>query len=205
MEEMGMTKEMFLAEMKKEGTWSDTINISYKQGNYYTLLNAKMKSWSIYKSVANKIYSFQDGESKDICTVADASIDLEFKMTGKMPTVKKLDTTVMIDGIACNVVRVKWKTGAYDYYYNSSKLNVDANLFANHTYDGWAEYLKISNSLPIRIVKKTDGMMTITMTLVNAKTEAISDKLFQIPTLVADKELNSMNIGGSKETMRIKY
>src|SRR5436190_1201682 len=87
---MGMTKEMLLDKMKQDGTWADTIRTSYKQGNYYTLLNNNPKSWTIYKAETNEIYSLQD--ASDICTVTDASIDLEFTMTGKMPTVQKLDT-----------------------------------------------------------------------------------------------------------------
>jgi hypothetical protein len=204
MEKMGMTKESLIEQMKKDGSWADTIKVVYKQGDYYTLPNSKPKSWAIYKAATNKIYSMQDGEAKDLCTVTDASIDLEFQMMGKMPTVQKLDTTVMIDNMPCGIVRVKWKTGSYDYYFNSSKLMVNAGLFSKHVYDGWAEYLKISNSLPLRIVRKTNGVMTLTMSLISSKEEEVSDKFFVIPTLIADKDLNLIKTG-NKETMRIKH
>lgn len=200
---MGMTKQMLLDKMKNEGSWSDTIMTSYKKGNYYTLLNTNPKSWSIYKADDNKIYSMQEGEASDICTVTDASIDLEFTMTGKMPTVEKLDTTVIVDGVSCSIVRVKWKSGTSDYYYNQTKLTVDAALFSKHIYDGWADFLKISNSLPLKIVKETNGMMTITMTLVSTKTEVINEKLFSTPVLVADKDLNIIKVA-NREVMRIK-
>lgn len=200
---MGMTKQILLDKMKSEGSWSDTIRTSYKQGNYYTLLNNNPKSWSIYKADSNKIYSMQDGEASDLCTVTDASIDLEFTMTGKMPIVEKLDTTVMVDGVSCSIVRVKWKSGIYDYYYNQNKLTIDPSLFSKHTYDGWAEFLKISKALPLKIVKTTNGMMTITMTLISSKAEVIDEKLFSIPKLVPDKDLNIVKIA-NREIMRIK-
>jgi hypothetical protein len=200
---MGMTKQMLLDKMKKDGSLIDTIRISYKSGDYYTLLNNNPKSWAIYRADSNRIYSMQDGEASNICTVTDASIDLEFTMTGKMPTVVKLDTTVNVDGVICSIVRVKWKSGNYDYYFNSAKLTVNPTFFAKHIYDGWAEYLKISNSLPLRIVKSTLGMMTHTMTLVSAKTEVIDEKIFLIPTLIPDKDLNIVKVA-NREIMRIK-
>ncbi|MFZ4401091.1 MAG: hypothetical protein ACOYO1_13725 [Bacteroidales bacterium] len=203
MAKMGVTKEMLLDKMKKEGSWSDTLRTTYKKGNYLTLLNNDLKSRSIYKSDSNKIYSLQDGDSSDICTVTDASVDLEFSLTGKLPTVEKLDTITIVNGVSCNIIRVKWKSGTYDYYYNSKNLTVNASDFANHIYDGWAEYLKISNALPLKIVKTTKGMMTITMTLVSSQPEVINEKIFSIPTLISDNDLNSVKTA-NREVMRIK-
>lgn len=200
---MGMTKEKLITSMKQEGTYSDTTKISYKQGNYYTIQNSKPKSWTIYKADVGKIYTMQDGESKDICTVLDATIDLESTMTGKMPSVLKLDTTVLNNNSTCYIVSVKWKSGTYDYYYDPTKLTVKPALFEKHTYDGWAEFLKISNSLPFKIVKTTKGIMTVTMTLVSTKTETINDKIFTIPNLIPDKNLNIIKTA-NREYMRIK-
>ncbi|MBN8572638.1 MAG: hypothetical protein J0M05_01890 [Candidatus Kapabacteria bacterium] len=203
MKKMGMTKEMLHDKMKQDGSYSDTIKISYKQGNYYILTNNNPKSWSIYKAETNKIYTMQDGDAADICTVTDASIDLQFTMTSKMPTIEKLDTTVIVGGVSCSIVRVKWKSGTYDYYYDPTKLTVDPALFSKHVYDGWADFLKISKALPVKIVKTTKGMMTVTMTLVTTKTEVIDEKLFSIPKLVPDKDLNLIKIA-NREVMRVK-
>ncbi|TKC00676.1 hypothetical protein [Pedobacter cryophilus] len=203
LEEMGMSKKIILDKMRSEGSWSDTIRTSYKQGDYYNLTNNNPRTWAVYKSETNKIYSMQDGAGSDICTVTDASVDLEFKMTGKMPHIYKLDSTAIVEGVKCNIVRVKWKSGVYDYYFNSTKLTVDPLLFTTHIYDGWAEFLKISKSLPLKIVKSTNGMMEVTMTLVSIKPEAIKDELFSIPTLVPDNDLNFLKLP-NREIMRIK-
>jgi hypothetical protein len=200
---MGITKQRLIDKMTKEGAWSDTVKTAYKQGNYRTFMGKKPRTWSIYKAETNKIYTMQDGDAADICTVTDCSIDLEFTMSGKMPTVQKLDTSAVVDGINCNIVRVKWKSGTYDYYYNSTKLAVNSTLFGKHIYDGWAEFLKISNALPMKIVKTTKGAMTVTLTLVDSKTEKFDDKRFVIPTLVADESLNIMKLK-NREVMRIK-
>ena len=136
MKAMGITKEDLITRMRQEGSYTDTVKVSYKQGNSYTLMNSNPKSWSIYKSEQNKIYSLQDGEASDICTITDASVDYESTLTGKMPSVTKLDSVAVVNGINCNIVRVKWKTGTYDYYYNPDQLKVDPTLFKKHIYDG---------------------------------------------------------------------
>lgn len=200
---MGMTKEWLVNKLKEEGSWADTICTSYKGGNYCTVLNNTPKSWSTYKAETNKIYALQEGEAADICIVTDASIDLEFKITGKQPSVQKLDTAVSINGTPCEVVRVKWKSGTYDYYYSPSRLQVDPSLFARHVFDGWASFLQISRALPLRIVKTTNGMMTITMDLVAIDQKTVDERLFSLPTMVADKDLNPVPTG-NKEVMRVQ-
>ena len=203
MMKMGITEEMMKEKMKKEGSLTDSIKTIYKQGDYITYTNFSPQSWSVYKQLANKLYSFQDGEASDICTVTDVSIDMEFQMTGNKPIIQKLDTVVEINGRRCEIVRVLWKSGTYDYYFDSNFLKVDAKLFENHIYDGWADFLKISNSLPIKIVKSVKGLTTVSHTLIRHKEETIDLKLFEIPELLPDQDLNLIKIG-NRELFRIK-
>ena len=200
---MGITEEMITEKMKQDGSWTDSIETCYKQGDYISYTNFSPQSWSVYKQQTNKLYSFQNGEASDICTVTDVSIDLEFQMTGNKPTIQELDTIVEIDGRKCEIVRVQWKTGTYDYYYDSSFLKVDHQLFENHIYDGWADFLKISNSLPVKIVKSVKGLSTVSLTLIRHSEKTIDPKLFEIPKLKPDKDLNLIKIG-NRELFRIK-
>ena len=203
MMKMGITEEMMKEKMKKEGSLTDSIKTIYKQGDYINYTNFSPQSWSVYKQLANKLYSFQDVEASDICTVTDVSIDMEFQMTGNKPIIKKLDTVVEINGRKCEIVRVLWKSGTYDYYFDSNFLKVDAKLFENHIYDGWADFLKISNSLPIKIVKSVKGLTTVSHTLIRHKEETIDLKLFEIPELLPDQDLNLIKIG-NRELFRMK-
>ena len=52
----------------------------------------------------------------------------------------------------------------------------------------WSEYLKLSNSLPLKIVKRMDGLMTITMTLIEIKEHTVNDKVFKLPKLELSEE-----------------
>lgn len=203
LQKMGMTKEFILKKMTSEGSWSDTIWTSYKQGNYYSLNNSTPKTQTIYRADDNHLYSMEKGDSTDICVVIEASIDLEYTMSNKMPTVTKLDTLVDVNGTPCSIVSIEWGSGTYDYYYNSNKLAVDPTLFSKHIYDGWSAFLAISNALPLRISKKVNGLMTITMTLVEEKPSTIDDSLFSIPKLVPDPTLSVITIA-NRQIMRIE-
>ncbi len=203
MAKMGVTNEMLKERMIREGSSTDSLKMCFKQGDYISYTNFNPQSWSIYKQQNNKLYSFQNGEASDICTVTDVSFDSEFQLTGIKPTITKLDTLVVINGIKCEIVRVKWKSGTYDYYFNSTFLKVDNKLFENHHYDGWAEFLAISNSLPVKIVKTVKGLTVVTLTLIRNKAETIDSNLFLIPTLIEDKDLNIMKFT-NRELFRIK-
>ena len=201
--DMGMTKEMLKANMESEGTWADTLITSYKNGFYKKLNLSTTNSWIIYRPDSNKLYTFQDGEASDICTVNDASVDLEYKMTGKMPVITLLDTLVKFNEYELKMVEVKWKSGTYYYLFSENHFKANPEQYKGHIYDGYYEYLKISKSLPIVIIKETGGMITITMSLAEYKEDKIEDSLFQIPELVEDEELNSFNFGAGK-MMKIK-
>lgn len=199
----GITKEIIINQMKEQNKWSDTIIYTYKGGNCYSTFN-NGKSYSIYLAKTNEVYSFDESEP-NICTVRDASIDTENKLFGKMPLAEKLDSQVIVNNTNCSIVRIKWKTGTYDYYYNSHELVVNPSLFENYIYDGWSDFFKISHSLPIRIVKETNGLMIITMTLISENTHNVSDDLFNIPELVKNENLNEIIKLPGLSVMEIKW
>jgi hypothetical protein len=200
--EKGLTKEVLLEKMKNDGLNFDTIFISYKNGSYYKYSTNKLKTWSLYTDSSQNIYTVSNGIENEICTITNANLDTEYAYYNIMPTVIKLDTIVAVNGIDCSIARVKWKSGYYDYYFNSDILKTDPKLFSHHVYDGFYEFLKISNSLPIKIVKYGGSSMTTTETLINFNQESIDNKVFYIPNLIDDKSLNYVKIPNRK-TMRI--
>lgn len=199
----GMTKEMLKIKMKSSGSWTDTIKTSYKGGFYKQLNLSTDKSWVIYRPDSNKLYTFQGGEASDWCTVTDASIDLENKITGKMPKITLLDTIVKYKEYGLKMVEVKWQSGTYCYLYSENHFKINPEHFKGHIYDGFYEFLKISSSLPIKIIKEAGGMITTTISLVESNKNKITDTLFQIPELIEDEDLNSFYFGAGT-IMKIK-
>jgi hypothetical protein len=203
MEKRGVTKQKLIEKMKNEGTWSDSLRVTYKQDNYIMYTDFSPMAWSIYKGETNKIYSFRENDTAGICIVTDASIDLEQHMRGIKPITANTGLTVDINGWMCELVRVIWKIGSYDFYFQPATFNIDPALYAKHISDGWAGYLQISHALPIRIVKTITDVGTVTLTLSSYKEEKVDENIFNIPELVPDKELNAIKIA-NRELMRIK-
>ena len=186
MKEMGMTKEVLIEKMKESNTFFKVIKYTYKNDNYL-IEPEKVGTKSIYNGNDNKIYTIQKNE--DIIVATDASIDLQEKMTGKPPKIQNSDDNVIIYDKPCKKVSIIWDMGTYEYYYNSDYLKINPELYKNHIYDGWFGFLKISKSLPFKIVKKQMGM-TMTLNLTNISETPIEDKIFKLPKMKIDKDMN---------------
>jgi hypothetical protein len=187
---MGITEESFFLKLKNEGEYFSDFEIFYKGGNYCVETNAgTIKRKSIYSSKKNKIFTIK--ENNDTITVTDASVDLETSM-GHPPVITLLDTTVKVGERNCQIVRVKWKSGIYDYFFDKSYLNIDPKLYEGHEFDKWNEYLKISKALPVKIVKTVKGYMTVTMILIEATETKLDDSLFLIPE-ITNEEIPTMS------------
>ncbi len=173
-QKMGITKERMIESMKKDGLWADKIETSYKLGNYYSLMQDSQKTKIVYLSDSNRLYTYV--QYQKVNTV-DVSIDNEFKLLGKKPTIELLDTIAQVYNRSCKIIRVKWTAGYYDYYFNSDFLKMSSSLYKNYVLDGWYGFLNISNALPLKIVKSTEGVV-VSMTLINVEEKKISDDLF---------------------------
>lgn len=181
--QLGMTKE----KMMESGQFFEETLTTYKDGNYLSKPN-KGKIKVIYLSDRNEILTID--KKSELVPAIKAEIDLETELKEKSPKITVEETDEIILNIKCSKVIVEWETGTYEYFFNSDHLKMDSTLYSNHKYDMWSEYLKLSNSLPLKIVKKTNGMMTITMTLKEIKEHSVKDKIFKLPKLKLSKEFN---------------
>ena len=196
MRSAGITKDIMLEKLKSQNLWWDTIITSYKQGNTYSFFGKS--TWSVYRTDSNKVFNFQNSDSSNICEVVDAAIDQEQVMLGKAPKITLIDTMVMINNIPCKIVRIKWKSGNYDYYFNAETAKIDPTLYSKYIYEGWAEFVKISGALPLKIVRTTKGVMSISMTMIKIEQTSVSDNIFTIPSLSYDQDLNALPMPNKK-------
>lgn len=181
-ETTGMTKE----KMKASNSFCEHSKITYKDSNYLSEpIKGSIKL--IYSPQRNEILTID--KKLDLVSAILANVDLELKKTGTLPKIEIQDTEEIILSQKCKKVVVTWKSGIYEYYYNSEFLKMDSSLYSNHIYDMWFEFLKISNALPLKIVKKMNGLMTITMTLIEVKEHSVNDRRFKLPKLKPHEEL----------------
>ncbi len=185
MKNLGVTMETLKAIMEEEGVWTDSVSITYKNNYYVVKPNNKVKTASVYQPDSNMLFSIDLGA--DICTVQDMGVDLEQQMFGAAPKIYQLDTTVVINGKTCNIIRVRWQMGQYDYYYAKGVNAISPDFYAKHKYDGFAGFLAMSKALPMRVVKRVAGSKTI-MTLVETKLHKVDDSIFELPDMEPDDE-----------------
>lgn len=120
-----------------------------------------------------RVYSYTVGA--DTCLWNDATF-----ASDEILEVKKSNEKDSVLGSACEafVIRTKW--GKTTYFFDRTKLKVDATKFSAHKYKNWSEFLRESNCLPLKIVYKTafDCIVYIATAI---KEEPIEDKEFVIP------------------------
>ncbi len=183
MKKMGMTKELLVEQMKMEGLFYGSQVTTYSKTGFYRVnFDNSNKTWSIYRPDSNKVYTFI--KASDTCSVLDVEIDIESELTKKETKIFILDTVVTILNKPCSVIRIKWQSGYYDYAYHRGLFRVNPVYYQNYKFEGWAEFIKKSECLPLQITKVTEGMMSITYTIVDFKEEKIDDTMFIIPELV---------------------
>jgi hypothetical protein len=128
-------------------------------------------------------------------------MDLDQTLSGKAPIISLPDTIALVNGISCSVLRIKWKSGTYEYYYNKTLYPMLAAYYEKHICEGWYSFLSISNALPIMLVKKTKNGMNAILTLVSAEAESINDNVFTAPLLEAT---DTESLLPNQKVMRLK-
>ncbi len=193
----GMTREFLIADQRRDGTWADTIVVTYKGGNYAMCAHNDYRTTTIYRADSNKLYTFE--RESDICTVADALVDSEFALPNETPVLN--DTAAVVGGRPCRVFRVQWKAGSCEYYYTSSHMHIAPELYTGHAHNAWNEFLKTAQALPFQIVKTIKGVSTTTLTLASLHQYPVDDTVFALPGLELQPELIAIP---TRAVMKIK-
>lgn len=200
-----ITKEQVIAKLKSDGEYFDEVIIRIKDGSYEKRDNSDLQKRIVYKPDENKIYTIE--KDFEYVIITDASRANFMKLELPEPTFEKIDSTKVIKGQECSLLKLTWdKTGTELYFYNSEFIKIDPSLFQNHNYEYLNEVLKFTHAYPMEIVKTMSDFMTIRMTLVNVSQGSIDDSLFNLPEMTeAEKDYAEMmmNMTGA-EVKKIK-
>ena len=82
-------------------------------------------------------------------------------------------------GYKCDELILTCKSGTQKYYFNS-KLSVDPDLFVNHKFGNWYDYLVKSNSLPLKSLVD-NGQFSLESTATEVKPMKLDDNFFELP------------------------
>lgn len=200
-----ITKEQVIQKMKSDGEYFDQVIVTIKEGNYEKTDNSDVQKRIVYKADVNKVYTFQ--KDFEYVVITDASKTNLMKLDLPEPSFEKIDTTKVIYGHTCSMLKLAWdKIGTEIYYYDKEFLKIDPSLFKNHNYEYLNEVIKLTNSYPMEIMKILSDFITIRMTLVNVSEKEIDDSHFNLPEMTeAEKDYAEMmrNMTGA-EVKKIK-
>lgn len=171
----------------------DTFTITYKNGHYREDFISNDKSFHIYLADSNKTFFINLEDST--CKIRDESNnDNEQSLQ-----VNLLDTLVKVDKVLCKVVRAKYETGYYDYYFSEDVNPISPQFYSEFVNTGWNKYLAIAKALPIKkvtifktLVPGGENKWGWSATLIKTDIKAIDKKLFKLPAMEYDYLLTSI-------------
>ena len=143
-----------------------------KGGEYKSVTNGTFSQWQLYISKDNKLYSKMSNSETILWNDGSVNTDSIIKIQ-----LNKGVTEII--GYKCDELILTCKSGTQKYYFNST-LTVDTKLFSNHLYGNWYDYLKQSNSIPLKMtIDNRQFIMESVATEV--KTMKLDDKEFKLP------------------------
>ena len=146
----------------------------YKDKYYKSILDGDRLFYQIYSPKDSKLYSFYD--KSDTASVSDCKHNEE-----KITETILEDSDTIIYNIMCKKVTFKLNSGGeMIFFFNPYYFKLNPEKFKGHKLGFWYDYLKVSNSLPIKyIIKKP--FLNMEVTLVDVTMRNISEKEFAIP------------------------
>jgi len=143
-----------------------------KGGNYKSVTNGTLMQWQLYVNSENKLYSKMSNSEtvfwNDGLTNPDSII-----------SVKLNKNAIKILAYECDELILTCKSGIQKYYFNST-LKVDVSLFENHKFGNWYDFLKESNSLPLKMIID-NAQFTMENIATEVKEMKLNEKDFQLP------------------------
>ena len=141
-------------------------------GDYKTVTNGSLVLWQLYVNKDNKLYSKM------------SNAETVFWNDGAVNPDEVLKTAINknvteIRGYQCDEVVLTCKSGLQKYYFNT-KLSVDINLFTNHKFGNWYDYLSKANALPLKM-NIDNAQLTFESVATEVTPMKLDETFFELP------------------------
>lgn len=143
-----------------------------KGGDYKSTSNGSMVQWQLYISNDNKLYNKMSNSETIFWHEGNTNQDSVMSVE-----INKGVTEIL--GYKCDEVILTCKSGVQKYYFNQ-KIAVDISLYENHIFGNWYEFLKVSKSLPLKLIVETQ-QFTMVGEATDIKELKLDDNEFQLP------------------------
>lgn len=185
--QLGVTKEIMLNKLKEKEEFLDETILYFKEGNYIKEQNFKIQKRSIYKAEENMLYIFENGS--DYVTIMNAKNPNggDWKFGNTVVKISEPDTTKIIHGKTCNLVKLNSDNLVYQYnWYSKEEIKINSDLFKQHNYEHLNSILEITDSYPMEITLAF-GFMSMKMTIKEIEEIELDERMFLIPELKKSK------------------
>ncbi len=143
-----------------------------KNGNYKSETNGTFFLWQTYINKENRLYSKMAASE----TVYWNDCSIQGDKVIKADIRKNAETVL---GKSCDEITLVCESGIQKYYFNTS-LAVNPDLFKNHKFGNWYDFISRSKAFPLKIViENPQFKMTSIATKVEPKD--IPDSFFKLP------------------------
>lgn len=143
-----------------------------QNGNYKSITNGKLLQWQLYINKENKLYNKMS--NTEIIYWNDGSVQGDEIV--KVEINKNVEKVL---NLLCDEVILFCKSGVQKYYFNST-LSIDPNIFINHKFGNWYDYLSKSNSFPLKMIVENNQFI-ITSIATEIIPKNIEDEVFNLP------------------------
>jgi len=166
------TKNPKVSSQKWDAMMGTTQEYFIKKGNYKTVANGTLFQWQLYINKENKLYNKMANSEAVLWNDCSSNQDDILKIEVNKKVLKIL-------GYKCDEVILTCKSGVQKYYF-SKKNSVDLELFANHKYGNWFDYLSKSKALPLKSIIET-AQFTLESIATEVKPMKLDSKVFELP------------------------
>jgi hypothetical protein len=133
-----VTDEQFTAMM---GT---TQEYYIKDGDYKSINNGSLVQWQLYVNSDNKLYT--KTTNTEVLLWNDGAVNADEVIKAEL---NKGVTEIL--GYKCDELILTCKTGVEKFYF-STALGINPELFTNHKYGNWFEFVSRAKSLPLKMI-----------------------------------------------------
>jgi hypothetical protein len=143
-----------------------------KDGDYKSVMNGTLLQWQLYINQDNKLYAKMANNETIFWNDGAVNPDEVLKTE-----INKNSTEVL--GYRCDEIILTCKSGIYKYYFNA-KFAVSPELFRNHKFGNWYEFISRSGALPLKYVIDSQ-QFTMESIAIEIKEMKLDKNQFELP------------------------
>ena len=145
----------------------------FKNGDFKVVSSDSTYPWSLYINAENKYYA-RLGKS-DTVKWTDGTLNHD-----SIISIHSIKNVINILGYNCDECIMTCTNGIKKYYYSSTNFKMDGKQFIDYRSGNWADFLLLTNSLPLMQIEDSKNTHTRIVAIATAKMK-LDESFFKLP------------------------